>query len=84
MRTDCAIYKEVDEIDHLTIRYRRGEPLQRDTAIRMLQRYPACFDDVGAAFAGTDLTLEALCALDDRTLHDMLVRVRTVLLKRVF
>ena len=27
MRIDCAIYKEVDEIDHLTIRCRRGEEI---------------------------------------------------------
>jgi len=84
MRIDCAVYKEVDEIDHLTIRYRRGEPLDRKTAVAMIKRYTACFDDIKAAFADRDTSLAALEATDDRTLHDWLVEIRTVLMRRVF
>lgn len=84
MRIDCEIYKEVDEIDHLTIRYRRGEPLRRNEAVQMIKRYTACFADVKEAFAGRNTTLSAVKALDDQTLHDWLVEIRTILLKRVF
>ena len=84
MRIDCAIYKEVDEIDHLTIRCRRGEPMDRKTAAAMIRRYTACFADVTTAFAGRDTSLPALEALDDRTLYDWLVEIRTVLMRRVF
>jgi hypothetical protein len=84
MRIDCAIYKEVDEIDHLTIRCRRGEPMDRKTAAAMIKRYTACFADVKEAFANRDTSLRAVEALDDRTLYDWLVEIRTVLMRRVF
>ena len=83
MRIDCKTYLEVDEIDHLTIRCRRGEALDRKTAIGMIKRYAACDDAVKAAFAGTDVTLAALQALEDEALYEMLVRTRTALIGKV-
>ena len=84
MRIDCAIYKEMDEIDHLTIRYRRGQGLDRVTAIDMIKRYTGCFADVSEAFQEKDLSLAALQAAEDQRLHEMLWVIRTVLGKRVF
>ena len=84
MRTDCKTYLEADEIDHLTIRYRRGGPLDRRTAVEMIKYYTACDDAVGEALKGTDVTLKALNELSDQALHDLLVRVRTALLEKVF
>ena len=83
MRIDCKTYLEVDEIDHLTIKYRRGEGLDRKTAVEMIQYYAAVSDDVKRALAGTDVTLAALADYTDRALHDTLVRIRTALLDTV-
>ena len=83
MRIDCKTYLEVDEIDHLTLRCRRGEPLDRKTAIRMIKYYAACSAPVGEAFAGADVTLAALNALPDGAIYDMLIKIRTVLIDTV-
>ncbi len=83
MRIDCKTYLEVDEIDHLTIRYRRGGPLDRGTAVRMIRRYADRDTQTAKALADTDLRLTALNALTDQALHDLLVRVRNALLDRV-
>jgi|GEM_PF-2967597 len=84
MRTDCAIYLEVDQIDHLTIRCRKGEPLNRKTAIKMIKRYAACFDCVSKEFDGTDLSLETLNKESDETLYSYLIKIRTALINTVF
>lgn len=83
MRTDCKTYLEVDEIDHLTIRVRKGEPLDRKRAIGMIQFYTATNETVKAAFAGTPVTLAALTALPDGDIYDMLIRIRTALIGTV-
>lgn len=84
MNIDCAIYKEMDEIDHLTIRYRRGQGLDRKTAVGMIRRYTGCFAAVAAAFRGRDTSLAALQNTADQTLHDLLVEIRTVLSEQIF
>ncbi len=83
MRIDCKTYLEVDEIDHLTIKYRRGQGLDRKTAVDMIQYYAAVNDEVKRALGGTDVTLAALEAYSDRALHDTLVVIRTALLDTV-
>ena len=84
MRIDCKTYLEADEIDHLTIRYRRGEPLDRDAAVEKIQYYAACDAAVSAALQGENVSLSALHALSDQALNDLLVRVRTALLDKAF
>lgn len=83
MRIDCKTYLEVDEIDHLTLRCRRGEPLDRKNAIRMIKYYTAVSAPVEEAFAGADVTLAALNALPDGAICDMLIKIRTVLIDTV-
>ncbi len=83
MRIDCKTYLEVDEIDHLTIKYRRGQGLDRKTAVDMIQYYAAVNDEVKRALGGTDVTLAALEAYSDRALYDTLVVIRTALLDTV-
>ena len=83
MRIDCKTYLEVDEIDHLTIRVRKGEPLDRKTAIGFIKFYTATNETVKAAFAGTPVTLAALISLPDNEIYDMLIRIRTALIGTV-
>ena len=83
MRIDCKTYLEIDEIDHLTIRCRRGEPLDRKTAIRMIKFYTATDEAVKAAFTDTDVTLAALATLPDSDIYDMLIKIRTALIDTV-
>ena len=83
MRIDCKTYLEIDEIDHLTIRYRRGQGLDRKKAISLIKFYVACSAPVAEAFRGEDVTLAALGQYGDRALHDALVRVRTALIDTV-
>ena len=83
MRIDCKTYLEVDEIDHLTIRVRRGEPLDRKTAIGMIKHYAACNAAVKTALAGTDVSLAALQKAPDEAIYNLLIRTRTALLDQV-
>ena len=83
MRIDCKTYLEVDEIDHLTLRYRRGDGLDRKKAVALIQYHVACSEPVSAALAGTDVSLAALAAYTDGMLYDTLVRVRTALIDTV-
>ena len=83
MRIDCKTYLEVDEIDHLTIRVRRGEPLDRKTAIGMIKHYAACNAAVGAALAGTDVSLAALETASDEKIYGLLIKTRTALIDQV-
>ena len=83
MRTDCKTYLEVDEIDHITIRCRRGEPLDRKTAVKLIKHYAACSEAVKAAFTGTDISLAALGAASDEEIYEMLIRTRTALINTV-
>ena len=83
MRIDCKTYLEVDEIDHITIRCRKGEPLDRKNAIRLIKRYAATDEAVQKVFAGTDVTLAALQAKPDEEIYDMLIQTRTALIDKV-
>ncbi len=83
MRIDCKTYLEVDEIDHLTIKYRRGQGLDRKAAAEKIQYHAACSEDVNRALAGADVTRAALNAYTDDELYGMLVKIRTVLLDAV-
>lgn len=83
MRIDCKTYLEVDEIDHLTIRVRRGEPLDRKTAVGMIRHYAVCDAAVKAALAGTDVSLAALEAASDEDIYGLLIQTRTALIDQV-
>ena len=83
MRIDCKTYLEADEIDHLTIRVRRGEPLDRKTAVGMIRHYAACDAAVKAALAGTDVSLAALETASDETIYGLLNKTRTALIDQV-
>ena len=83
MRIDCKTYLEVDEIDHLTIRVRRGEKLDRKTAYGLIKHYAACDAAVKEALAGTDVSLAALEAAPDEAIYDLLIQTRTALIDQV-
>ena len=78
------IYNEIDEIDHLTRRYRRGGEIPPAEAARLILRYRALEPEAEAALAlpETLASTEALAAAPQETLNALLVRVRTVLMQK--
>lgn len=78
------IFKETDEVDHLTVRVRKGEKLDRKAAIAMIKRYPAVYAAVRAALPGLDTDTAALERKSDRELYELLIAIRTALMEIVF
>ena len=78
------IFNEIDEIDHLTLRRRKGGEMPPAEAARLIRRYRALDADVAAALALPEeaAAFEALSAADQQTLFELLVRTRTVLMKK--
>ena len=78
------IFNEIDEIDHLTLRFRRSGRLSASRAAALLRRYRALDADVAQALDLSDeeAAEASLLAMDPQTLHDLLVRTRTVLMKK--
>lgn len=78
------IYNEIDEIDHLTLRRRKGGEFSPQEAARLIRRYRALDADVKKALGLSDeaAAFETLAAADGQTLYDLLVTVRTVLMQK--
>ena len=80
-----TLFLQADEIDHLTIRYTDfGEPLKKETAVKMIKFYDDCYDEVAAELADIDTKKEELTKLGEKELYEILVRIRTVLLDAAF
>ena len=78
-------YLQADEIDHVTIRYTDfGEPLNREKAVKFITSYNAWYDDVASVLMDVQVSEKSLCELSDSELYEILVRIRTVLLNKVF
>ena len=74
------IYLLIDEIDHITIQYReQNKPLQRKNGIDKILYCLSAFDEVRTALAGSDTGRNALNALTDAELHDVLIMTRNAL-----
>lgn len=69
------VFKEIDDIDHLTIRLRRGEYFDRDTALKMIKRCRAYYEIAPQTLISAESS--------DRELHDELVYIRTVLFETI-
>ncbi len=78
------IYNEIDEIDHLTLRRRKGETFSPARAAALIIRYRALDADVAAALSlsDEDAVEERLAAAAQQTLYDLLVKTRTVLMRK--
>ena len=83
MRIDCKTYLETDEIDHITIRCRKGEKLDRKAAIKLIKYHAACSEPVARALTGVDVTAAALQQCTDERLYDLLILTRTALIDTV-
>lgn len=83
-REHKRIYNEIDEIDHLTLRRRKGETFSPERAAALIRRYRALDPDVAATLALSDEEAreDRLAAADQQTLYDLLVSIRTVLMHK--
>lgn len=80
-----TLFLQTDEIDHLTIRYTDfGEPLNSETAIKMIKFYADCYDEVAEKISDVDTKKEELHKLSEKELYEILVKIRTVLLDAAF
>ena len=80
-----TLFLQADEIDHLTVRYTDfGEPLDTETAIKMIKFYADCYNEVAEKISGIDTKKEELQKLGEKELYEILVKIRTVLLDTAF
>ncbi len=81
----ATLFLQADEIDHLTIRYTDfGEPLNTETAIKIIKFYADCYDEVAEKISDADIKKEELQKLSEKELYEILVKIRTVLLDWAF
>ena len=78
------IWNEIDEIDHLTIRYRQQIEIDSRKAAELMRRYITLDTDTAQALAlpREALDAEALAARPQEELAGLLVAVRDVLLRK--
>ena len=80
-----TLFLQADEIDHLTIRYTDfGEPLNTESAMKMIKFYADCYDEVAEKISDFDTKTEELRKLSEKELYEVLVKIRTVLLEWAF
>lgn len=80
-----TLFLQADEIDHLTIRYTDfSEPLNTESAIKMIKYYADCYDEVAEKISDVDTKKEELQKLSEKELYEVLVKIRTVLLDAAF
>ena len=79
-----AIFKETDEIDHVSIVYTRGGKLDIDKSIGFIKRHYVCDIDVHSALQNYDLSDEKLLSMNEQELYEILVTIREILLKKVW
>ena len=74
-----AVFLEIDNIDHVTIKHRQKGELDRKAAVRRLLRAMGCFDSAASALKGTPMSEAYLSSLGDGELVALLVRAREAL-----
>ena len=79
-----AIFKETDEIDHVTIIYTRGGKLDINKSIGFIKRHYACDTDVKNALINYDLSDEKLFHMKEQELYELLVIIRETLLRKIW
>ncbi len=79
-----AVFKETDEIDHVTIVYTRGGKLDIEKSIGFIKRHYACDADVKNALRDYDLSDEKLLSMNEPEIYNILVIIRNTLLKKVW
>ncbi len=78
---DCVVLKDVDNIDHLTIKRRQGKGFDKALAVKYI-RDAVNFYPCAAAIP--HLAKEPLEQADEQTLYDELIAIRTVLMAEQF
>lgn len=81
MANKSTVYLLADEIDHITIRYTDfGEPLDTKSGIKKILQSCARYKKVAARLAGYEVSADALGALPESELCDLMIAVRDTLL----
>lgn len=84
MLNDLSILKDVDEIDHVTVHYRReGKPLDKKEAVRLIKKDTAVYKAAAASDLGFDPTFMNADDFSDRELFDALVKIRESLMDTI-
>ncbi|MCR5149880.1 MAG: hypothetical protein K6B52_01485 [Clostridiales bacterium] len=82
MADKSTIYLLTDEIDHLTLRYTDyGEKLDRFQSIKKIRDCIFRFDFVKEVLKDIDVRTETLNSIEDEALYQIMLTVRTQLLK---
>ena len=81
MLNDLSIIKDVDEIDHVTVHYRReGRPLDKKEAVRLIKKDAAVYKTANALDLGFDPTFINENSFSEQELYEALVRIREALM----
>lgn len=84
MLNDLSILKDVDEIDHVTVHYRReGTPLDKKEAVRLIKKDAAAYKAAGKTDLGFDPTFLTENDLSERELYEALVKIRESLMDSI-
>lgn len=84
MLNDLSVLKDVDEIDHVTVHYRReGKPLDKKEAVRLIRKDTAVYEAAGNAALGVDPVFITEDDLSERELFDALVKIRESLMDTI-
>lgn len=81
MLNDLSILKDVDEIDHITVHYRReGRPLDKKEAVRLIKKDTAAYKSAAEADLGFDPVFMSADNFSEQELFEALVKVRETLM----
>ncbi len=85
MLNDLSVLKDVDEIDHVTVHYRReGAPLDKKEAVRLIKKDTAAYGAAKMTDLGFDpTTFLSENDLSERVLYEALVKIRESLMDSI-
>lgn len=84
MLNDLSVLKDVDEIDHVTVHYRReGTPLDKKEAVRLIKKDAAAYEAAAKTDLGFDPTFLTENDLSEQELFEALVKIREALMTSI-
>ena len=84
MLNDLSVLKDVDEIDHVTVHYRRsGKPLDKKEAVRLIKKDAAAYKEAGMIDFGFRPEFIHAEELSEQELFEALTRLREALMKKI-
>lgn len=84
MLNDLSVLKDVDEIDHITVHYRReGRPLDKKEAVRLIKKNTAVYSAAAGLALGFDPKFITEEELSEPELFEALVKLREALMTQI-